>query len=302
MCRRNPTVGIGDDGGMTPARTTELAFESPEYPSRLRALKRDAPKRLWTCGPLPTTPAVSIVGTRRASSEAVAFTERLARELARAKVAIISGGAAGIDAAAHRGALEGAGATWVVHGTSLEALYPPRNRPLFMRILEAGGGWLSETPPGAPALRARFVKRNRIIAALSDLVVVVQAPARSGALSTARYARKLSLPVLAMPAAPWDPRGEGTLELIASGARMCRSSADVLDLLGLPGVPVDPPSAPHPPSNDASLVHAALQDGAAHVDALVQRTKLPAARVQVALIELALAARAQQEAGLWRAR
>lgn len=284
---------------MTHRSIREIALASDTYPARLRALG-DPPKRVWVRGALPSGPGAAIVGTRRASSEALAFTERLARELARAGVAIVSGGADGIDAAAHRGALEGEGATVVVHGTSLEKLFPPRNRRLFTQILERGGAWLSETPIGEPTFRARFLKRNRIIAALADLVIVVQAPARSGALSTARFARSLGVPVLAVPSAPWDPRGEGTLALLADGARMCRGPADVIELLGLPGVPIDPPAAPPPSSADGAAVLAALAGGPAHVDDLVSRTARSAARVQVALIELSIAGRARQDGGVWR--
>src|SRR5690606_23702245 len=165
------------------------------------------------------------------------------------------------DAAAHRGALEAGVATVVVHGTSLRDLYPPRHRRLFMQILEAGGAWLSETPLGAPTFRSRFLERNRLIAAIAELVIVVQAPARSGALSTARFAGALDRPVLAVPSGPWDPRGEGTLALLAGGARLCRGASDVLELLGLPGVPIDPPpTVPAPGSRDAQLVLAALVD------------------------------------------
>lgn len=279
----------------------EIELESAEYPARLRVLG-DAPKKVWLRGALPSRPSVAIVGTRRASREALAFTERLALELGRAGVPVVSGGAEGIDAAAHRGALEAGVATVVVHGTSLRDLYPPRHRTLFTQILEAGGAWLSETPIGAPALGFRFLKRNRLIAALVELVVVVQAPARSGALSTARFARALDRPVLAVPAAPWDPRGAGTLALLAAGARMCRAPVDVLELLGLPGIPIDPPRAePALGSPDAELVVAALLDAPAHVDELVTRTSLPAARVSVALVELSIARRARQDGGVWRA-
>ncbi len=279
----------------------EIELESAEYPARLRVLG-DVPKKVWLRGALPSRPAVAIVGTRRASREALAFTERLALELGRAGVPIVSGGAEGIDAAAHRGALEAGVATVVVHGTSLRDLYPPRHRRLFLQILEAGGAWLSETPIGAPALGFRFLRRNRLIAALAELVVVVQAPARSGALSTARFARALDRPVLAVPAAPWDPRGAGTLALLADGARMCRAPVDVLELLGLPGIPIDPPRAePALGSPDAELVLAALLDAPTHVDDLVARTSLPAARVSVALVELSIARRARQDGGVWRA-
>lgn len=279
----------------------EIELESEDYPARLRVLG-DAPKKVWLRGALPSRPAVAIVGTRRASGEALAFTERLALELGRAGVPIVSGGAEGIDAAAHRGALEAGVATVVVHGTSLRDLYPPRNRRLFAQILEAGGAWLSEIPIGAPAFRSRFLERNRLIAALAELVIVVQAPARSGALSTARFARALDRPLLAVPSGPWDPRGEGTLMLLAAGARLCRGASDVLELLGLPGVPIDPPrTEPAPASRDAELVLAALADAPAHVDELVARTGLPAARVSVALVELSIAGRARQDGGVWRA-
>ena len=279
----------------------EIELESEAYPARLRALG-DAPKKVWIRGELPSRPSVAIVGTRRASREALVFTERLAFELGRAGVPIVSGGAEGIDAAAHRGALEAGVATVVVHGTSLRDLYPPKHRRMFAQILEAGGAWLSETPIGAPALGFRFLKRNRLIAALAELVVVVQAPVRSGALSTARFARALDRPVLAVPAAPWDPRGEGTLALLAEAARMCRAPVDVLELLGLPGIPIDPPRAEHPRgSSDAELVHTALMETPAHVDDLVASTGLTAAKISVALVELSIAGRARQDGGVWRA-
>lgn len=278
----------------------EIGLESDAYPTRLREL-RNAPKTIWTCGALPTGRAAAIVGTRRASSDALAFTERLARELARAGVAIVSGGAEGIDAAAHRGALEGGGATVVVHGTSFTELFPRKHRALFAQILERGGAWLTETPPGAPTEGWRFLERNRLIAALAEIVVVVQAPGRSGALSTARCARTLGRALFAVPSAPWDPRGDGTLALLADGARLCRGASDVIVWLGLDGVPVDPPRSAKPVSRDADHVLAALAEGPAHVDALVRHTGLSAARVQVVLVELSIAGRARQEAGIWRA-
>lgn len=284
---------------MTDTNITEITRESETYPARLRDLD-DPPAKVWTRGALPAGQAVGVVGTRRASPEALAFTERLARTLARAGVAIISGGAEGVDAAAHRGALEGGGTTLVVHGTSLAALFPKRHKRLFVQILEAGGGWLTETPVGAPSEGWRFLRRNRLIAALADLLIVVQAPARSGALSTARAARALDRPVLAVPSSPWDLRGAGTLGLLVAGARICRGPDDVLALLGLPGVPVDPPPAP-PVSPDADRLLKALREGPAHADALVVRTALTAAQVQVALIELSVVKRVRQAGGLWSA-
>ncbi len=188
----------------------EIQLDAEDYPPRLRTLP-DAPAKIWARGALPEDPSVAIVGTRRASRDAIAFTERLAAELAQAGASVVSGGAAGIDTAAHEGALRARGVTIVVQAAPLEAPYPRRNANLFDRVIEQGGGWLSETPPGKHARPFRFLARNRLIAALADVVIVVQAPARSGALSTARWARELERPVLAVPGAPWDPRAEGVV-------------------------------------------------------------------------------------------
>jgi len=209
---------------------------APELPVGVEELA-DAPARLWAVGTLPRRPAVAIVGTRRADRDALGFARRLARELAERGVGILSGGAEGVDAAARRGALEGEGLTWVVQAAPLDRPYPGKHRRLFGEILERGGGWLSETPPGSPAYPSRFLARNRIVAALADAVVVVQAPARSGALSTARRARELGRPLLATPHAPWDPRGEGCLRLLRKGARLCASADDVAEALGLGRAP-----------------------------------------------------------------
>lgn len=267
------------------------------YPSALLDLPKPPP-RVWVCGPLPSGPTVAIVGTRRASPEATAFTERLAAELAHAGVYVVSGGAEGIDGAAHRGALE-SGRTLVVHATGLDDLFPSAHRRLFAGILDRGGAWLSETPPGAQGAAWRFLARNRLIAALAQVVIVVQAPARSGALSTAKAAAGLGRPVLAVPAAPWDPRGEGVLGLLERGARICRHAGDVTQLLGLPGVPIDPPRPALP--DEQARVLAALADGPRHVDELVSAVGLGAARVQVALVELSMVGLVRQDAGRWRA-
>ncbi|HJL20201.1 MAG TPA: DNA-processing protein DprA [Sandaracinaceae bacterium LLY-WYZ-13_1] len=265
----------------------------------------EPPSRLWARGSLPRHPAVAIVGTRRADRDALAFTRRLAAELAEAGAAVISGGAEGIDAAAHRGALDAGGRTWVVQAAPLDAPYPRRHRRLFEAVLEADGGWLSETPPGEPAYPSRFLARNRLVAALADAVVVVQAPARSGALSTARHAEALERPLFAVPHAPWDPRGAGGNRLLGSGARPCLSARDVVGALPLRA----PPSRPARPARSVPAlppalrrVHDALATRPRHADALASELGLPAAEVQVALVQLAAAGLARQEGHGWRAR
>lgn len=292
-----------DDRLVSNAPIRSLTPDDPDYPARLRDL-RDPPERLWVRGSLPRAPAVAIVGTRRADRAAIDFTEQLARELAHAGVSIVSGGAVGIDAAAHRGALLADAHTLVVQAAPLAHPYPRANHALFARVLEQGG-WLSETAPGIPPQPFRFLARNRLIAALADAVVVVQAPARSGALSTARFARTLARPLFAVPAAPWDPRSEGVLALLVDVARVCRSSGDLRAPLGLePQASLsfeDDQLAIEELGPDAERVLGALSSRPAYIDEIVANAELSAARVQVALIELSVAGRARQESGAWRA-
>jgi DNA processing protein len=280
-------------------------IEAAAFPPGLEELP-DAPSRLWVAGSLPRRPAVAIVGTRRADRDALELARRLARELAERGAGVVSGGAEGVDAAAHRGALAGEGLTWVVQAAPLERPYPGKHRRLFAEILERGGGWLSETPPGEAAFPARFLARNRIVAALADAVVVVQAPARSGALSTARHARALGRPVFAVPHAPWDPRGAGCLRLLGKGARLCTSVEDVAEALEL-APPERAPSKPKGParpslSPELARVHDALANRPRHADDVARETGLSAPRVQVALVQLAAAGLAVQMEGGWRAR
>ncbi len=284
-------------------RARRVPLTDDDYPARLRDL-RDAPDPVWIRGRIPRGPCVAVVGTRRASPEAIGFTERMARDLARGGATVVSGGADGIDAAAHRGAVLGGGRTVVVQAAGLDAPYPRSNAGLFAKILETGGAWVSETPPSQRPEKWRFLARNRLIAALADVVVVVQAPARSGALSTARAAQALGRPLLAVPGAPWDPRAEGVLELLAQGARVCRGSADVAKLAGVPQVTLalggaSPPKAALP--DEQARVLAALADGPRHVDELVSALGLGAAQVQVALVELSMVGLVRQDAGRWRA-
>jgi DNA processing protein len=274
-----------------------IARGAAEYPAALEELP-DPPPMLWAAGVVLDRPAVALVGTRRADAAGIAFTERLARELALTGATVISGGAAGIDAAAHRGGMD---RTLVVQAAPLERTYPRSNRRLFQQVLARGGGWISETPPGCVPHGFRFLARNRIVAALADAVVVVQAPLRSGALSTAAWARTLGRPLFAVPAAPWDPRGEGTLALLRRGARICTSAADVAEALEwqlvLPARDAPPPRR----GADARRVLEALGAAPQHVDAIAREARLPAQRVSIALVELALSGRARQENGFWRA-
>ena len=189
---------------------------------------------LYVCGSLEglSRPCVAIVGTRAASRSGQSLTRRLAEELARSGVCIISGLALGIDAAAHEGALAGDGFTIGVLGGGLGCFFPERNRALAERILAAGGAVCSPYEHDHPAKPHQFLERNAVVAALADAVVVVEAPARSGALNTASWAAG-RIPVLVFPGDVDRVNVAGCLALIRDGATLVRNSADILAELRL---------------------------------------------------------------------
>lgn len=248
--------------------------------------------RLRVAGELPTRAGVAIVGTRHADPEGCAFARRLAAELVEAGHWVVSGGALGIDAQAHLGALEAGGVTAAVLATGLSRAYPARHAGLFTELAQRGALVTEAEDDGAP-LRGLFLARNRLIAALSWAVVVVQAPLPSGALSTAAWAKRLKIPVLAVPGPPWDPRAEGCSALLRSGALICTCARDVLSLRPPETRPVSPAtsieaekSCNHPQMDaEARRVVEALGRRATHPDELAARLRLPAARVQAALLE-----------------
>jgi DNA processing protein len=217
--RSFPTrIGMPDDvdfreaSGKAAARgISKVAEGSADYPVRLLS-QAHPPSPLWFVGRLPPAgeKTLAVVGSRAASGAGVDRARRLAHEAARAGWTVVSGGAFGIDAAAHEGALDAAAATYAVLGCGVDVVYPDRHEVLFRRI-SATGGLLSEYDSGTPPRRGQFPARNRIIVALSDVVVVVEAAWRSGALITARQARGQGRRVLAMPGSP------GTDALLASG-------------------------------------------------------------------------------------
>ena len=207
----------GEPGG--PARLQMLAHELPS----LRLLQGP----LWLSGDaavLQRRPAVTIVGSRAASAAGLAQAAAVAAAVAERGGLVISGGALGIDAAAHRGALDASGATCAVLGCGVDVVYPQRHAGLFARIREQGC-LLSSYPPGSPPIRRHFPERNELMAALADLVVVVQADLDSGSLITVAHARRHGRRVAAFAGSA------GTDAALAQGARLVRTAADVLALL-----------------------------------------------------------------------
>lgn len=196
------------------------------YPGRLGDVS-DPPSLLYVLGTLVSSDrSIAIVGSRAASKRGTACARRIACELVGLDSVVVSGGALGIDTAAHAGALDGDGSTVAVLGTGLDVAYPARNARLFDTIRRRGGALVTPYKEGAQPLPHHFLRRNRIIAGLSDAVVVVEASARSGSLHTARAARAYGRTVVAVPGSP------GTEWLISTGAAVAESAEDVLAALG----------------------------------------------------------------------
>jgi DNA processing protein len=213
-----------------------LHYDDPEYPRPLRETARP-PFGLFVRGSLPdpAADAVAVVGTRMPTGRGIDTAFFLARDLAEAGVPVVSGLARGIDAAAHRGSLAAStgGATYAVLPCGIDRIYPTGNRPLAAAILESGGGLVSEYPPGTDIRKYRFPERNRIIAGLCRACVVVEAPAKSGALITAEHALDEGRDVWVSADCLAGQRSAGIDRLEADGAPALGGAAQLLDDWGL---------------------------------------------------------------------
>ncbi len=181
------------------------------------------------------------MGARRPSPYGEAVAERLATDLAGAGVVVVSGLAIGVDAAAHEGALMAGGCTVAVLGSGVDVVYPAANADLARRLLAGGGALLSQFPEGTPPRREHFPRRNWTIAAISDVVVVVEAAEGSGALITADAALHLGKQVMAVPGSVFSPLSVGCHQLLRDGAALVQNARDVLAELSGPGEVLDDP-------------------------------------------------------------
>jgi DNA processing protein len=280
-----------------------------DYPRELRELPAP-PDPLCIRGELLVGPSVAVVGTREPSAAAALYTHDLAFRLASRGIAVWSGGATGIDAAAHRGALDAKGVSVAVIGTGLDHCYPPEHRPLYEEIVLAGGAIVSPFDRAQEARLWTFPHRNGVLAALTQVTIVVQAPLKSGARSTAAFARRLGRPVFVVPASPWDPLGEGNAAELALGARMLVHERELFDCLGVHvgGGPAErkqhsraPPRAfrattasedfkPEQLSPECRAIFEMLSSTPVHLDDLCDKSDLPTALIHAALLTLSLQA------------
>ena len=260
------------------ARAT--GYKLPGFPERLNHLHHPPPL-LFLRGDasLMDAPAVAVVGSRRASEYGRDMARGMGEGLARAGVAVVSGLALGIDGAAHRGALAARGATIAVLGSGPDRVHPPSHRRLFEGILKRGLV-VSEFLPGEEPLPHHFPRRNRLIAALSEGVVVVEAARKSGALITVEHALEIGRDVFAVPGTVGRAQSEGVHALIRDGAGLVTSARDVLLEIGVAGASPEARSRNRTPSGlDARqrAVWDALEAEPGHIDILARRARLDVA-------------------------
>jgi DNA processing protein len=255
-----------------------------DFPLALRKMT----STIWLRGQvraLRISPRVTVVGSRDASARGLARARSLGAALAERGALVVSGGALGIDGAAHAGALDAGGYTCAVLGTGVDQSYPARHGELFTAIARSGC-LLSMLPPGSPPLPRHFPQRNELMAALADLVVVIEARIRSGTEYTARAAHRLGRPVVCFADSP------GTTALLHKGAQPVGSVGEVLSHLGLQGADLEPigthreESLPLSPASEQLLC--ALAQNPQDLGELCARTGLSAADCAAAVIELAL--------------
>ncbi len=248
--------------------------------------------RQWALGSQPLQPWLAVVGSRNPTPQGELHARAFSMTLARAGVCIVSGLAAGIDGAAHAGALDGGGHTVAVVGTGLDRVYPRRHLELARRIVTQGA-IVSEFALGTPPLTHHFPQRNRILAGLARATLVVEANLQSGSLITARLAAEQGKDVMAIPGSIDAPQSRGCHRLIVEGARLVTSAQDVLEELGCspsaPLVPAPPPAAGSPVDWQDEALLQALGFEPTAFDALQLRCGWPADRLQARLFELELA-------------
>lgn len=267
----------------------ELTPLDADYPERLRNIP-DPPRTLYVRGSLPPddVPTVAIIGARSASDYGLQVARSFGRALAMQGIGIISGMAAGIDSAGQWGAVDAEAKTYAVFGCGLNVCYPARNYLLYDKILQYGGGAISELPLDAPPIGKQFASRNRIIAGLADAVLVLEAREKSGTFITVVDALDQGKQIFALPGRVTDGLSKGCNQLIRQGADILTSPEDVLEYLHL---------AHHKEQlmleKDTSMlnpkqqkVYAALDVEAKHLDQLIGKLAMSVQELSAILLEL----------------
>ena len=264
---------------------------SLEYPQKMKQYP-SMPAKLYVRGRLPDPDrrTVAVIGARMCSPYGRIQAFRYAKALSLAGVQIISGMALGIDSEGHKGALEGKMPTFAVLGSGVDVCYPKTNRNLYERILWENGGIISECPPGAEPVAWHFPARNRIISALSDAVLVVEAKENSGSLITAGFALEQGKMVYAIPGAVTDALSRGCHKLIYDGAGIAYCPEILMEELGIPSGKVMQTEEKNNLglATDLNMVYSCLDLRPKNPDYIMRKTGFSPAQVSNCLVELAL--------------
>ncbi len=276
-----------------------LNITDVDYPRRLKQIS-DPPPFLFVRGSLNETDdlALAMVGSRNATDYGKNITRKITSELIAEGITIVSGLATGIDAYAHQAALESGGRTIAILGNGLDIIYPPENKILSKRI-EKQGALVSEFLFGTKPAAENFPKRNRIISGLSLGVIVVEAPAKSGALLTAQFALEQNREVFAVPGNLGKKTSEGTNNLIRQGAKLVTRVEDILEELNLGKTSTALRSVSAPPelAGEEGLLFQILSAEPTHIDKLAEASNLSVSETLTGLLNLELKGLARQLSG-----
>jgi DNA processing protein len=268
--------------------------DDPEYPELLKQIY-DPPVVLYVKGALlpKDKNAVALVGSRMTTHYGIEVARKLAYQLAYLGVTVISGGARGIDSAAHQGALSAKGRTVAILGTGINIVWPAENKELFERIA-SNGAVLTQFPFNRPGDKQSFPIRNRIVAGMTLGTVVVEANATSGALITANFAAEYGRQVFAVPGRIDSPRSKGCHDLIKKGAKLCEGAEDILSEFEYLFPPTNRPPSPAETgvlpalelSENEQKAYDALSNEEISIDDVIRRSGLPSSAVSVGLLSL----------------
>ena len=271
-----------------------ITQEDAEYPELLRQIY-DPPIVLYVKGTLTAQDknAIALVGSRQTTSYGTETARKFAYQLAYIGVTVVSGGARGIDTAAHQGALAAKGRTIAVLGTGINLVFPPENAELFERIA-ASGAIITQFPFNRPADKQTFPIRNRIVAGMTLGTVVVEANLSSGALITANFATDYGRQIFAVPGRVDSPRSKGCHDLIKKGAKLCEGADDILSefeylfpAMNRPASPAETGVLPALSlSENETKILAAVGEDETHIDEIIRASGLPASAVSVGLLGL----------------
>lgn len=215
-----------------PMKINTIAPDTAPYLQIISTID-ETPKRLFYIGTIPTTrrASVAIVGTRKPTAYGREVTYRLAFDLAKKGIVIVSGLALGVDATAHQAALDAGGTTIAVQANGLAEIYPTTNRRLGTRIVEEGGAIISEYEPEMPAMHHRFLERNRIVSGLADAIIITEAAGKSGTLNTAGHALRQGKDIFVVPGNITSPMSAGCNGLLKQGAHPATCAQDILEVI-----------------------------------------------------------------------